>query len=349
MIKITNVYWMMAYALNYFDESDIKKVKSEKFDNVYDLLCVLLSNGINKQIKRGLHKEYIPTTESLSSLKGKIEINESIRKNVVHSRKMICTYDEYSINSYLNQIIKSAAVYLIKSDKIRDSDRKDELKKTLMYLNGVDTLERSLINWNNIRFNRNNYTYKFLINISYLIFNGLLMNDEDGNLEFVDVINDDMLHMLYEKFILEYFRIEYKNEIETSSPNVDWNVRNDIGVDLLPKMMTDIVIERNNKKLIIDAKYYTRSMQQRFDKETFRSNNLYQIYTYVKNEDKNNTGNVLGMLLYAKTDKEDLGWNAYMMGNNEIVITNLDLSKDFSFVEEQFEKIINYLKKRADN
>lgn len=338
----------MAYALNYFDESDVKQVNSESFENVYDLFCVLLTNGISKQIKRGLHKEYLPVTESLSSLKGKIEVNESIRRNVIHSRKMICTYDEYSINSYLNQIIKTAAVYLIKSDKIRDSKRKDELRRVLMYLSDVDTLERNLINWNNIKFNRNNYTYKFLVNISYLIFNGLLMNDKDGDLDFLDIINDDMLHKLYEKFILEYLRIEYSDEVDTSAPEVDWNVSSDTCLDLLPNMYTDTVIERNGKKLIIDAKYYTKSMQQRFDKETFRSNNMYQIYAYVKNEDKDNTGDVSGMLLYAKTDKEDLGWNSYMMGNNEIIITNLDLSKDFSYIEEQFKSFVDYLKKKAD-
>ena len=58
-------------------------------------------------------------------------------------------------------------------------------------------------------------------------------------------------------------------------------------------MKTDITLKslHSGKKLIIDAKFYSKSLTSNpmFDRKTFRSNNLYQIFTYVKNEDKNNT------------------------------------------------------------
>ena len=46
-------------------------------------------------------------------------------------------------------------------------------------------------------------------------------------------------------------------------------------------------------------------MQQQFDKKTYHSGNMYQIFTYVKNKAyEDNTKEVSGMLLYAKTDEE---------------------------------------------
>lgn len=48
--------------------------------------------------------------------------------------------------------------------------------------------------------------------------------------------------------------------------------------------------------------------------QTLISGNLYQIYTYVKNYDNDNTGNVSGLLLYAKTDEELEPRGDYMMG-----------------------------------
>ncbi len=56
---------------------------------------------------------------------------------------------------------------------------------------------------------------------------------------------------------------------------------------------------------IIDTKFYGRSMQTRadYDSRTIHSGNLYQIFTYVKNKDVGNTGNVSGLLLYAKTNE----------------------------------------------
>lgn len=44
-------------------------------------------------------------------------------------------------------------------------------------------------------------------------------------------------------------------------------------------------------------------MQMQYDKTTLHSGNVYQIFTYVKNQDTANTGNVSGMLLYAKTEE----------------------------------------------
>ena len=71
----------------------------------------------------------------------------------------------------------------------------------------------------------------------------------------------------------------------------------------LPIMQTNIFLRLNEKTLIIYAKYYGRTMQQHFDKYTFHSGNVYQIFTYVKNQDKEKTGNVAGVLLFAKTDE----------------------------------------------
>ena len=45
-------------------------------------------------------------------------------------------------------------------------------------------------------------------------------------------------------------------------------------------------------------------MQKQYNKQTLHSNNLYQIFTYVKNYDIQNSSNVAGMLLYAKTNEE---------------------------------------------
>ncbi len=44
---------------------------------------------------------------------------------------------------------------------------------------------------------------------------------------------------------------------------------------------------------------------------TLHSGNLYQIYAYVKNLDKDHTGDVSGMLLYARTDEMVLPNNDY--------------------------------------
>ena len=68
----------------------------------------------------------------------------------------------------------------------------------------------------------------------------------------------------------------------------------------------------------------------------------------VKNEDKNNTGNVLGMLLYAKTDNEEIGWKEYKMGENIIVITSLDLEQEFEQIKKKLDNIAIWFKSKTE-
>ena len=84
----------------------------------------------------------------------------------------------------------------------------------------------------------------------------------------------------------------------------------------LTVMQTDIHLQRGNTVLIIDAKYYSHTTQVHFDKHTLHSNNLYQIFTYVKNRSYQfgeEAHTVSGMLLYAKTEEEIQPDNVYQM------------------------------------
>ena len=340
---------MLAYAFRVLDETYIEeKIKSEEFENIYDLLCVMLMQAIHKQLKRGLYKEYITTNEILSSLKGKIDISTSIKLNTLKNKKMYCEFDEYSENSYLNRIIKTAMIAIIKSDMIKDKKRKEELKKLIKYFKNVTLVNKEDIQWKKLRFNSNNKNYKILILISYLVLECLLVSNLDGKYTFVKFIDDQKMYKLFEKFILEYFKYHY-SELNAKSPQIKWNVKNDNNSNkLLPKMQTDVVLYCNDYKLIIDAKYYSKTLQKNslFDKESIRSNNLYQIYTYVKNEDINKKGNVIGMLIYAKTYEEDIGWQEYDIDGNKIIVTYLDLEQDFEKIREQLNIIAEWFANR---
>jgi 5-methylcytosine-specific restriction enzyme subunit McrC len=64
-------------------------------------MAAILAKGITVQIKRGLGKEYIPQTEALSALRGKIDIAESIKTQTILKKQMICSYDEFSCSYIL--------------------------------------------------------------------------------------------------------------------------------------------------------------------------------------------------------------------------------------------------------
>jgi 5-methylcytosine-specific restriction enzyme subunit McrC len=113
-------------------------------------------------------------------------------------------------------------------------------------------------------------------------------------------------------------------------------------IDFLPVMRSDITMVYGNKTLIIDTKYYSKTMQKNtlFNSSTIISANLYQIFTYVKNMDVLGSGEVSGVLLYAKTDEDITPDNNYHMGGNRITVKTLDLGGDFSDIKDQLNELV---------
>jgi 5-methylcytosine-specific restriction enzyme subunit McrC len=112
---------------------------------------------------------------------------------------------------------------------------------------------------------------------------------------------------------------------------------------MLPMMQSDIMLSHQGNILIIDAKYYAHTTQQHFNKRTIHSQNLYQIFTYVKNKEvalMNQKHVVSGMLLYAKTDERIQPDHIYHMSGNQISVRTLDLDQDFSMIQKQLNDIV---------
>lgn len=338
MIRIQNVYYMLAYAFQVLNEQGYKSIATEDFDNTAELCAAILTRGIKIQIKRGLGKEYMSRTESLSSLRGKIDITESIKTQALQRRQLVCSYDEFSVNSFMNRIIKSTMLLLLRADIVKT--RKKELKKLLVYFDDVDPIDLHSVNWN-MQYNRNNQTYRMLIGICYLIVKGLLQTQSDGTTKLMDFLDEQRMHRLYEKFILEYYRKEYP-QITANASQIPWQLDDDMGA-MLPVMQTDIMLSYREKTLIIDAKYYAHSTQVQYDKHTLHSGNVYQIFTYVKNKEAelaDKPHEVSGMLLYAKTDEDIYPENEYRMSGNRIEVRTLNLDDDFPMIKAQLDGIV---------
>lgn len=340
MIPVQNIYYMLSYAFKVLNEQGYKSVGTEQFHNVAELCAAILSKGVSLQLKRGLGREYICETEELSSPRGKLDISESIKSQSMQRKKLVCTYDDFSTNSYMNRIIKTTMLILLKS-KI-STLRKKELRKLVVFFGEVDELDAHFINWN-IYYNRNNQTYQMLISICYLVIKGLLQKQSDGTTKLMDFLDEQRMHHLYEKFILEYYRKEFP-QILANASQIPWKL--DDGVeDLLPIMQSDIMLRFASKTLIIDAKYYSHTLQQQYDRYSIHSGNLYQIFTYVKNKEAEISEQehepVSGMLLYAKTDAEVYPENEYRMSGNKIEVRTLDLSGDFDSIKQQLDHIVS--------
>lgn len=340
MIRYQNIYYMLAYAFQVLNEQGYKDVATESFENTAELLAAILCRGVTVQIKRGLMREYIVTEEPLLSPRGKIEVSESIKTQSIYKKQLVCAYDEFSMNAYSNRIIKTTFEILLRSSISKT--RKKDIKKLLIYFKDVTVLDRHTIQWNQ-QFDRNNQTYRMLISICCMVIKGLLQTNSDGSARLMDFLDEQRMCRLYEKFILEYYRKEYP-QIDVAASQIPWSLGDGCSSAMLPVMQSDITLTRKdkNKVLIIDAKYYSHNTQVQFETHTLHSNNLYQIFTYVKNKDAvfgDSPHEVSGMLLYAKTDDGFQPDHTYWMSGNQISAKTLDLNCEFKDISRRLNEI----------
>ena len=300
------------------------------------MFAAILGKGVASQLKQGLYREYILQEEELSVLRGKLNIQGTIRNKIQHKQKLSCEYDELSENNLLNQILKTTMQVLVRQKTVKQ-EHKVVLKKNLVFFDNVDVIEPGQIKWDRIRYQKNNQSYRMLMNVCYLVITGLILSTDKGEVKLATFLDDRAMHSLYEKFILEYYRYHHP-EYKANPDTIPWDI-DDGMIEFLPAMVTDITLKYGGRTLIIDAKYYAHTMQSQYDVQSIHSGNLYQVFTYVKNLDKDNTGNVAGMLLYAKTQEQITPNNKYSMGGNTIWVKTLDLNLPFSQIAEQLEKI----------
>ncbi len=329
---------MLSYAFRTLSEEKYKDIEAEEFEYTADLMAAILSKGISSQIKRGLGRDYVIQTEKLSSPKGKINISDSIEELTMLNGQLVCSYDSYEKNTYMNQVLKSTVLLLIGSDEVKPEHKK-ELKKVLLFFNGVDEICLKSVKWSGFTYTRNNSTYKMLMNVCEYIVKGLLPSEDEGDKRLHRYLDDRQLHNLYEKFILEYYKKHYP-EFRPAASAVEWDV-DDGYKTLLPAMKSDITLEYYGKTTIIDAKFYSRMLQYNslFNSKTVHSNNIYQLFSYVKNKDIKHDGSVSGILLYAKTEDEKALNERYKISGSNISVKSLDLNQEFSHIKYLLDEI----------
>lgn len=339
-IFIQNIYYMLSYAFQILRQEDYKKVAGEKFDNIYDLFAAMLEKGVSRQIKQGLYREYVPMQEQLSVMRGKLNMSETMHLRVQRKQKLSCQFDEFSQDNIYNQILKVTLHVLARAEDVA-KERKQALRSLLVYFGGVTLIQPRNIAWDRLIYRRGNRNYELLLNICRLVLSGMLQTTEDGSYKLLSFTDENMAR-LYEKFILEYYKYHHP-ELDPRSAQIPWALDNG-NSDMLPSMQSDIMLKNKSGDtiLIIDAKYYSHTTQAQYNVHTLHSNNLYQIFTYVKNKDadfRDKPHKVSGMLLYAATDESIQPDNTYLMSGNKISVKTLDLNKDFSGIQAQLDLI----------
>jgi 5-methylcytosine-specific restriction enzyme subunit McrC len=340
-IPVENIYYLLCYAYNKLDEGELVNIRNKDITELVDLFGQVLANGISRLLKIGLDRGYKSFSEESRMVKGRIDFNLMVKKYLFSQAKVQSEFDELSYDVLHNRILKSTVELLLKIDILNKNiwNRLSCLKNSL---HEVSVINLNKSHFRCVQLHSNNSFYAFLLDICELIYDNILISEKNGDYIFRDFIRDErQMAYLFEEFVRNFYRIE-QVKYNVFRENIDWMVEkpDSYASKFLPRMQTDISLESDNRKIIIDTKFYREVFQDYYENEKIKSHNLYQLFSYLKNIESLGGLNKYceGILLYPAV-KQKISLD-YIMSGHKVSIKTINLNQDWKKIKEDLFDLI---------
>jgi 5-methylcytosine-specific restriction enzyme subunit McrC len=342
-IPIQNIYYLLCYAWNKLDEKDVIDISGIDTTSILDLFSKVLIGGLSHIIRQGLDRGYVNISENTKCLKGKICFSQTIKQNLLIKAEANCDYDELSYNVIHNQILK-ATIRLLITEETLDKTLKYQLIGFYRKLQEIDDIKLNHRVLSYVQLHRNISFYDFLLKICELVYDNLLVSEDPGKSKFRDFLQDEkQMAYLFEEFVRNFYKIE-AHDYKVSREDIAWQAiaLDDISAKYLPKMETDISIEKDRCKVVMDTKYYKKALVAHRDRgqEKIRSNHLMQLHAYLSNLAALGGINrdCSGVLLYPTVDQD---WTLnYMFGNHKVMVRTINLNQNWKEIHNNLFDIL---------
>lgn len=339
-IPIANIYYLLCYAWNRLEQGKIVDVSRLPSTELIDLFALVLCDGIRHLARRGLEQGYEDREEELSGIRGRIDIAQSLRRSSFFRGRAHCRYDELSVDTIPNRILKSTLISLLGVKELDKSLRRQAFR-TARSLHEVSDVRLSQRMFDAIRITSNNLFYRFLLSICRLIFESLLVDQQSGLTKFRDFTRDEKkMALLFQSFLSNFIARECSHW-KVKSENIAWQAvsTTDPSLLLLPIMQTDISAVRPGEYRIIDAKFYRQNMSYHFGSEKFHSSNLYQMASYLMNSRPRGDVQASGMLIYPRVDRDIRA--RYQILGRAISICTVNLNAPWQAIDAEIRELMN--------
>ena len=342
--------------IDYFKEKIFSNSKIEIIDtSILELFIHLFIEEVEKIVKKGLIYKYVDKNENLNVFKGKLDINSHIKYNFSHKERFFMKFDEFSVNSLENIIIK-LTIQKLKKISINPKN-KESLNKIGYYFENISILESSIENLKYLTFDRMNVYYRNAIQWAKIFLNNQsssIFSTNNGEMSsilfpmetiFENYIANKLVNIIQEK---SYNQLTIK--VQDNSCSIFSSISlNNIKVDNnILRIRPDIVIKNKDAKeiFILDTKW--KILNKLDDKFKISTEDVYQMLAYVKTYSDRNKNKYICKRAYLIYPATNMNQSTFFTKDDKLIFNTDDFELNIQFVdlnsEEGTEKsLINIL------
>ena len=117
-----------------FKISNLASLKTQNLPLLEIFISMFLCE-LEALVKKGIKSDYVALEENLNFLKGKLNINEQIKRNSIHKERFYVGYSEFLSDIKINRIIKTTLKFLYK--KSNSSKNQQKIRELLFIFDEV--------------------------------------------------------------------------------------------------------------------------------------------------------------------------------------------------------------------
>lgn len=298
-VMVTDYKFNSNKKLYHLDSKNL--INIETGDNFIEVIIEIFINELNKISSFGFSRTYSQLRENRQFLKGRLLINQQIKKNIVQNN-FYCQFNEMTYKTKENIILYNVLTRLQHLPISREQKNKITYFKTNIFNEKLNISDGPINSNFDYNVNRQNMHYELAIKLAEIIHHHLGTKSEArGESIFCNFII--RMDILYERYIFLLIREAIKEYWPNYYVIDQLSIKHIESVNPLIKskqylnMYPDIVIfnkTTNKPVIVIDTKY--KDIES---KNKLNNSDYYQVFTYIQalTYNKNTEQPITGVLL----------------------------------------------------
>ena len=334
-VLIENIYWMLSYAWDEFEAARDVSASLDRTGAPLAPFAACFLSGIERLVGQGFYQSFVRQRAILSTLRGRILLAPTIRLGADRLGRAWCEYERVSADVLPNQIIRTALRKIDQSEELGHEIRARARALDRRFHN-VRILASPPRDFSIVGVGAQKRGYRFLLALARFILTDLRPVGPRGQAHFIDVDVDRVIHDVFERFVRNFLRrnLEEFDVRRTRRKWADAYAINEEARGLLPSLETDVVLRNTLRTIVIDTKFYSRTLREHRGVERAREGHLYQMLGYLHNMKRSGEfkGIIEGLLLYPAAQASiDAQWRIHGF---PVRLCTLDLSGSWQRVSE---------------
>ena len=253
-----------------FKSSNLASLKTQNLP-ILEIFISMFLRELETLVKKGVKSDYVTLEENLNFLKGKLNINEQIKRNSIHKERFYVEYSEFLSDIKINRIIKTTLKFLYK--KSNSSKNQQKIRELLFIFDEVSMCNDYKNFFTNYTINRQARHYEQTLLWCKIFLLGDTFTPHKGD-DLAFALLFDM-NALFESYVGNFIKKKFPSTALQHSEK--YLIENPKGFKLRP----DIFLEG---KFIADTKWkiIRQDINESEKKYKISQADLYQLYAYGK-------------------------------------------------------------------